>query len=68
MGLFDQIAGAFGAGSEGTPQSGPLVVLQALASQEGGLAGVLQKFGGAGLGYLLNPGLSRISLGRLAAF
>jgi uncharacterized protein YidB (DUF937 family) len=50
MGLFDQIAGAFGGGSEGTPQSGPLVVLQALASQEGGIAGVLQKFGGAGLG------------------
>jgi uncharacterized protein YidB (DUF937 family) len=50
MGLFDQIAGAFGGKSDGTPQSAPLVILQALASQEGGIAGLLQKFGGAGLG------------------
>lgn len=50
MGLFDQIAGAFGAGPEGTPTSGPAAILQMLASQEGGLGGVLEKFQSAGLG------------------
>jgi uncharacterized protein YidB (DUF937 family) len=50
MGLFDQIAGVFGGGSEGTPPSAPAAILQMLASQEGGLGGVLQKFQSAGLG------------------
>jgi len=50
MGLFDQILGAFNGGSEGTPPSGPAAILQMLASQEGGLGGMLQKFQSAGLG------------------
>jgi uncharacterized protein YidB (DUF937 family) len=50
MGLLDQITGLFGGGSETTPTSGPLAIVQMLASQEGGLAGVLQKFQSAGLG------------------
>jgi uncharacterized protein YidB (DUF937 family) len=50
MGLFDQIAGLFGGGSEATPTSGPLAIVQMLASQEGGLAGILQQFQSAGLG------------------
>jgi uncharacterized protein YidB (DUF937 family) len=50
MGLFDQIAGALGGGSENTPTSGPAAILQMLGSQEGGLAGLLQKFQSAGLG------------------
>ncbi len=50
MGLLDQITSLFGGGSEATPTSGPLAIVQMLASQEGGLAGVLQKFQSAGLG------------------
>jgi uncharacterized protein YidB (DUF937 family) len=50
MGLFDQVLGAFGGGSAETQGSGPLAVVQMLASHEGGIAGLLQKFQANGLG------------------
>jgi uncharacterized protein YidB (DUF937 family) len=50
MGLFDQITSMLGGGSEGAPASGPLAIVQMLASQEGGVAGLVQKFEGSGLG------------------
>ncbi len=50
MGLFDQVVGAFSGGSAETPASGPLAIVQMLASHEGGLAGLLQTFEASGLG------------------
>jgi uncharacterized protein YidB (DUF937 family) len=58
MGLFDQILGAFGGGSAETPASGPLAIVQMLASQEGGLSGLLQKFQANGLGDIAQSWIS----------
>ncbi len=50
MGLFDQVVGAFGGASAQTQASGPLAIVQMLASHEGGISGLLQKFQANGLG------------------
>jgi len=50
MGLFDKVLGAFGGASAETQSSGPLAIVQMLASHEGGIAGLLQKFQAAGQG------------------
>jgi uncharacterized protein YidB (DUF937 family) len=48
--LFDKVLGAFGGGSAETQSSGPVAIVQMLASHEGGIAGLLQKFEAAGQG------------------
>lgn len=50
MSLFDQFAGAFNGNSTDKQAAGPLAVVQMLASHEGGLSGLLQKFESSGLG------------------